>query len=154
MRLYIPATSSLVTHLLSDGAITVERGFAVTPELRQWHRESSGSDDLEELEYIAATMAAEASLALLEEDASAVPRRLVLAVELAAGISPVDDGALGEVLAGVPIRREQVEAALVDGPEAESLIASVLDAAKDGQDADPVDLELMWFAAGELAYLF
>lgn len=141
MRLYIPATSTLVTQLLNDGELMVERGFAVTAELRQWHRDTSSSDDLEEMEYLAATLAADASLDLLDQDAAAVRRRLVLVVELSspAGVSLLE-GELGEVRIQVPIRRDQIEAALVDGA--------------DAQAVDQIDQELMWFAAGELAYIF
>ena len=54
------------------------RGFAVTPALREWY--SSG--DEEELEYVAMTQAARASLRLLHADPGAPARRVVLAAEV------------------------------------------------------------------------
>ncbi len=54
-------------------------GFAVTPALREWY----ASGDLEELEYVAMTQAARASLRMLHVDTKAPRRRVVLAAELA-----------------------------------------------------------------------
>ena len=63
MRVYLPSTLPALARLLADAktAAPPVRGFAVTPALREWY--SSG--DEEELEYVAMTHAARASLRLL-----------------------------------------------------------------------------------------
>ena len=64
MRVYLPATLPALAGLLRTGEIGPAPGapaFAVTPALREWY----ASGDLEELEYVAMTHAARASLRLL-----------------------------------------------------------------------------------------
>jgi hypothetical protein len=66
VRVYVPATISLLRRLVSDGELRPVGGtaFAVTPALR----ESYASGDTEELEYAAMADAARASLRLLSFD--------------------------------------------------------------------------------------
>ncbi len=80
MRVYLPATLPALDDLLRTGAIgpAPVHGFAVTPALREWY----ASGDLEELEYVAMTHAARASLRLLLSDPDAPRRRVVLAADV------------------------------------------------------------------------
>src|SRR6516225_12192392 len=80
MRVYLPATLSTLACLLRAGEIgpAPVHGFAVTPALREWY----ASGDLEELEYVAMTQAARASLRLLAADPGAPRRRVVLAADV------------------------------------------------------------------------
>jgi Family of unknown function (DUF6912) len=66
VRVYVPATISMLRRLVSDGELWPVAGtaFAVTPALR----ESYASGDTEELEYAAMADAARASLRLLSLD--------------------------------------------------------------------------------------
>jgi hypothetical protein len=162
MRVYLPSTISALAKLLADGqtgALPV-RGFAVTPALREWY--SSGDD--EELEYVAMTHAARASLRLLREDPGAPFRRVVLAAEVpegrVAGIAGFDEPALVEVRA--PVALSDVVSGHVDdlgaAPDIRAAVAA-LDAA-DGGDEDArftVDgaegHELLWYATQELGHL-
>ena len=69
MRVYLPTTLTALACLLRAGVIgpAPVHGFAVTPALREWY----ASGDLEELEYVAMTHAARASLRLLADDPQA-----------------------------------------------------------------------------------
>jgi len=80
MRVYLPATLPALARLLRSGEIgpAPVRGFAVTPALREWY----ASGDLEELEYVAMTHAARASLRMLLDEPDAPRRRVVLAAEV------------------------------------------------------------------------
>src|SRR3974390_1931993 len=80
MRVYLPATLPGLADLLRRAEIGPAplRAFAVTPTLR----ESYASGDLEELEYVAMTQAARASLRLLAADPGAPRRRVVLAADV------------------------------------------------------------------------
>src|SRR5260221_9525056 len=98
MRVYLPFTLPTLARLLADKQTAPPvRGYAVTPALREWY--SSG--DEEELEYVALTQAARASLRLLHDDPGAPGRRVVLAAELpeehVAGIRGVGEPALDEI---------------------------------------------------------
>ena len=80
MRVYLPATLTLVRDLLATGVLPAPvEAFAVTPELREWYVD----DDSETLEFAALTEAARASLLLLAADPAAPRRRLVLAADVA-----------------------------------------------------------------------
>jgi len=102
MRVYLPYTLPALARLLAEAQTAAPplRGFAVTPALREWY--SSG--DEEELEYVAMTHAARASLRLLHGDPGAPGRRVVLAAEVpqehVAGVAGFDEPALVEI--GVP----------------------------------------------------
>src|SRR5580693_447351 len=105
MRVYLPFTLPTLARLLAEGQTVLPvRGYAVTPALREWY--SSGDD--EELEYVALTQAARASLRLLLADPAAPGRRVVVAAELPAeqvvGIAGFDEPALVEVKVSVRVR--------------------------------------------------
>src|SRR6266700_2042927 len=80
MRVYLPATLPGLAGLLRKAEIGPAplRAFAVTPALREWY----ASGDLEELEYVAMTHAARASLRLLGDEPQAPRRRVVLAADM------------------------------------------------------------------------
>jgi hypothetical protein len=162
MRVYLPATLPGLADLLRKAEIGPAplRAFAVTPSLREWY----ASGDLEELEYVAMTQAARASLRLLAADPDAPRRRVVLAVD-------VPDEHLGwgadfteptvvEIAKPVPLSR--VVAGHVDDLVAVADIASAaaaLPAADSGDDdarfvVDGAEgHELLWYAIQELPYL-
>jgi hypothetical protein len=136
------------------------RGYAVTPALREWY--SSG--DEEELEYVALTQAARASLRLLLADPQAPGRRVVLAAELpeeqVVGIAGFDEPAL--VLVKVSVRLRDVVSGHIDDTGAVADVRAAVDAlpAADGGDEDArftVDgaegHELLWYATQELQHV-
>jgi len=162
MRVYLPATLPGLAGLLRKTEIGPAplRAFAVTPSLREWY----ATGDLEELEYVAMTHAARASLRLLVADPHAPRRRVVLAADIpeeqvgtSAGFS---EPTLVEVLAPVPVAR--VVSGHVDDLLAVSDIEKAVAAlpAADSGDEDArfvVDSaeghELLWYASQELPYL-
>ena len=80
MRVYLPATTSVLRTLLDDGRLAgPHTAFAVTPQLREFFAVSDAEADTEELEYAALLTAARASLRLLDIDPLAPRRRVVLA---------------------------------------------------------------------------
>lgn len=159
MRVYLPFTLSVLAGLLDEpaaGAAPVH-GYAVTPALREWY--SSG--DEEELEYVAMTQAARASLRLLHADPEAPPRRVVLAAEVpddqVTGSGGFDDPALVRI--SVPVGLADVASGHIDDPRAEADVRAAVAAlaAADGGDEDArftVDgaegHELLWYATQEL----
>jgi hypothetical protein len=162
MRVYLAFTMPTLAKLLVDGETSVPpvRGYAVTPTLREWY--SSG--DEEELEYVAMTQAARASLRLLHADPSAPARRVVLAAEVpdehVAGVAGFDEPALVEVRVAVGLA--DVVSGHVDDPRATPDIRAAIAAlpASDHGDEDArfaVDgaegHELLWYATQELADL-
>lgn len=160
MRVYVPATISMLHRLVADGELTAVAGtaFAVTPALR----ESYASGNTEELEYAAMADAARASLRLLATDGdSEAMRRVVVCADIdGVRLRPdLDDGAV--TLPG-PIAGSAVAAVYVDLPEAADAVraaADVVDAADLGDpdaeftlgDAD--DHELAWYAPQEVPFL-
>ena len=162
MRVFLPLTLPALAQALQAGQVGPGPvpGFAVTPSLR----EAYASGDEEELEYVAMTEAARASLRMLAQDSAAPPRRVVLAAEIPAEqVKPdVRDKQPARVLIGnaVPIKR--VASAHVDDLEAGTDVRAAADAlpAADAGDEDAsfaVDgaegHELGWYATQELPYL-
>ena len=162
MRVYLPATLPGLADLLRNAEIGPAplRAFAVTPTLR----ESYASGDLEELEYVAMTQAARASLRLLAADPGAPRRRVVLAADVPdenvghnGGFS---EPTVVEVIKPVPLAR--VVAGHVDDlvamPDIAQAVAA-LPAADTGDDdarfvVDGAEgHELLWFATQELPHL-
>jgi hypothetical protein len=132
-------------------------GFAVTPMLR----EAYASGDEEELEYVAMTEAARASLRLLAEDPAAAPRRVVLAAELPAEQVKLDarDDEPARVLVTTAVPLACLASAHVDDAEAAADVRAAAHAlpAADAGDEDAkfaVDgaegHELGWYATQEL----
>ena len=159
MRVYLPFTMPALAKLLAAAETSAPplRGFAVTPALREWY--SSG--DEEELEYVAMTLAARASLRLLHSDPSAPHRRVVLAAEVpdehVAGIAGFDEPALVEIRVAV-VLGDVVSGHIDDVSAAQDIGAAVaaLPAADDGDDDARFAVdgaeghELLWFATQEL----
>ena len=163
MRVYVPSTLRGLRRLLDAGALddVPLPGYAVTPALREWYADG----DEEELEYAALTLAARASVRLLDRelvlDESAAARRVVVVVETdRVEPAPDVDRAAVRVLDPVPLRR--VQAVHVDDPAAEadvraaaeSVVAADMgndDAAFAVEQAD--GHELQWYATQEIGPL-
>lgn len=163
MRVYVPATLSMLRTLVKSGELAAVSGtaFALTPALR----ESYAAGDAEELEYAAMADAARASLRLLATELDSTPdthpRRAVIAADLEdITFRPDLDAAVVRLAGPVPMSR--IAAVHVDTEEAEPAVraaAAVMDAADLGDpDAeftlgDAEDHELAWYAAQELPFL-
>ncbi len=159
MRVYLPSTLPALAAALRTGQIGPApiAGFAVTPALREWY----ASGDIEELEYVALTEAARASLRLLAADPAAPPRRVVLAANVPddriGASGGFDDPAAVEISVAVPLA--MVASGHVDDlTAAGDILAAVaaLPAADSGDDdaGFTVDSaeghELLWYATQEL----
>jgi hypothetical protein len=162
MRVYLPATVSMLADVLRDAEVgpAPVRAFAVTPALREWY----ASGDLEELEYVAMTHAARASLRLLLADPDAPRRRIVLAADVpdeqVDAKGGFDEPTLVQVSGPVPLAR--VASGHVDALVAAADIgaAAAALAAADAGDDDAKFLvdsaeghELLWYATQELRYV-
>jgi len=165
MRVYIPATLSMLQQLVADGSIQPLSGtaFAVTPTLR----ESYAEGDDEELAEVALGEAALASLRLLAAEAGDQPRddglplrRAVLVADADAKPRPDLDDAVVRLSGRVGL--DQVVAAYVDTSAAEpavkAAIAVVDEADLGDEDAeltvgDAQDHDLAWYASQELPFL-
>ncbi|CAJ1501717.1 hypothetical protein MU0083_002752 [[Mycobacterium] kokjensenii] len=165
MRVYIPATLSMLAQLVADGSLQPVSGtaFAVTPALRESY--AHGDDD--ELAEVALGEAALASLRLLggaEPDPSgpgAPTRRAVLVAEVADAVARPDLDTAVVRLAG-PVAFTDVIAAYVDNAAAEPAVLAalaVIDAADLGDEdaeltvGDAQDHDLAWYATQELPFL-
>ena len=160
MRVYLPATTTVLQRLLDQGRlagpITV---FTVTPQLRSFYELS---DDDEELEYAALIAAARASLRLIDNDPSAARRRVVLAADVPEeSVTPIqDEGAdAGAARTTADVTLRDVASAHIDGAEAEDDVRAavnvVLEADLGSADAQfRVDQaeghELAWYATQEI----
>ena len=161
MRVYLPATTRTLRDLVDSGELGPAplTGFAVTPELRAWYRDS----DDEELEYAALLDAARGSLRLLDQDREALPRRVVVAADVPDGeveLRPDLDRAVVRVSGTVPMTL--VAAVHVDGEDAEKAVAAavavVLEADLGSADAkfevdEAEGHELLWYATQEVGPL-
>lgn len=159
MRVYLPATSTLLRTLLDVGECGAPplTAFAVTPGMREWYVD----DEIEELEYAAMSEAARASLRLIDADPAAAPRRVVVALDSDA-VTVRDDLDRGVVHLEAPVTRAQVAAVHADDADAEETVRAAAAAivAADLGDTGAEDLvddadgfELSWFAAQEIAEL-
>ncbi|MGY1632367.1 DUF6912 family protein [Geodermatophilus sp. SYSU D01186] len=163
MRVYLPATTSVLRTLVDDGRLAgPHTAFAVTPRLREFYAVSDAGADVEELEYAALLGAARASLRLLDIDPAAVRRRVVLAADVPdAAVTEMEDpdtepGAV-RVTADVALR--DVASAHIDGADAEDDVRAavnvVLEADLGSEDAQFVvdqaeGHELAWYASQEI----
>jgi hypothetical protein len=158
VRIYVPATVPLLRQWLADGRAPAGLAWAVTPGLREWYREG----DEEEMEYVAQLAAGRASLSLLADDSAAPRLRVVIAADAPdADVAPTR-GPRGEIAVGAPLPVERWASALVDGADAEPVIAAAvaaLPAAAAGDDDaafaldDAAAAELGWYAVQELEIL-
>jgi hypothetical protein len=161
MRVYLPATSTMLAELLESGVVGSAplTGFAVTPGLREWYLD----DDAEALEYAATMEAARGSLRLLDSDPSAARRRIVIAADVSDGIVTVrDDMDRGVVQVGESVPLAAIASVHADDADAESTVAeaaeSIIAADLGSEPAqelvdDAEGYELAWYANQELAAL-
>ena len=159
MRIYLPATTTLLHELLEAGAIGPAplTAFAVTPGLREWYLD----DDAEELEYAAMVEAARGALRLLDADPKAARRRIVVAADMADSLVAVrDDLDRGVVTVAQAVPLSAIASIHVDDAEAETTVASAAAAVIAADLGDPgsqekVDdaegYELSWYATQEIA---
>ncbi|CAN5203685.1 hypothetical protein BH24ACT10_BH24ACT10_03610 [soil metagenome] len=163
MRVYLPSTLSGLRALLDAGELGPPPlpGYAVTSALREWYAEG----DDEELEYTAMTLAARASVRLLDRalllDPGLAARRVVVVAEVsAAEPAPDVDRAAVRVQEPVPLRL--VQAVHVDGADAEADVRAAAEALVEADlgSADAAFVveqaeghELQWFATQEIGPL-
>lgn len=161
MRVYLPSTLPALRRLLDTGELGDPPlpAYAVTGALREWYAEG----DDEELEYAALTLAAAASVRLLDADPDAVRRRVVVAADVddsAVEMVPKVDRAAVRVTVAVPLRL--VQAVHVDDPSAipDVTVAadSVVEADLGSEDAafrveQAEGHELQWYATQEIGPL-
>lgn len=162
MRVYLPATLPALAELLHRAEIGPPplRGFAVTPALR----ESYASGDLEELEYVAMTHAARASLRLLGADEQAPRRRVVLAADVPTEHVGYNGGFSNptRVQVTAPIPLPWIVSGHIDDLVAVTDVTkavAALAAAESGDDDARFAVdgaeghELLWYATQELPYV-
>jgi hypothetical protein len=160
MRVFLPSTLPALAQALREGHLGPQTGFAVTPALR----EAYASGDTEDLEYVALTEAARASLRLLAADPAAPPRRVVLAADISPEHVKPDPqtGEPARVAIKDLVQLKNLASAHVDAPEARSDVkaaAEALDAADAGDEDARFTVdgaeghELGWYATQELSYL-
>jgi hypothetical protein len=163
VRIYLPATTTVLRTLVDDGALPgPHTAFAVTPQLREFYELSDADADTEELEYAAMTGAARSSLRLIDIDPTAARRRVVLAADVPDGaVSPLDDPDTdrGAVRVTAEVRLQDVASAHIDDAEAEEDVRAavnvVLEADLGSEDAQFVvdqaeGHELGWYARQEI----
>ncbi|GAT12296.1 hypothetical protein H7I77_08980 [Mycolicibacterium novocastrense] len=161
MRVYIPATLTMLQQLVAERLLHARSGtaFALTPALR----ESYAEGDDEELAEVARREAALASLRLLAGDGvgELPPRRVVVEAEVD-GVTPRPDLDDAVVRLAGPVAFEDVIAAYVDNADAESAVLAAIEAVDEAdlgdEDADFVvgdaqDHDLAWYAPQELPFL-
>ncbi|RVX47512.1 hypothetical protein EDD27_10448 [Nonomuraea polychroma] len=163
MRVYLPCTLPALAKAVDAGELGPAplTGYAVTPALTEWY----ASGDTEELEYVALTEAARASLRMLTADradgVAAAPRRVVVAAEVPdhAVSAGVDLEERARVRLSEPVPLAKVASVHIDDLDATSDIEAAIVAlpAADGGDDDArftVDgaeaHELMWYATQEI----
>ncbi|SHF83687.1 hypothetical protein SAMN05443575_1031 [Jatrophihabitans endophyticus] len=164
MRVYLPATTTMLQELVDTGAIGTDAtpltAFAVTPALREWYVDD---DEEEELEYAALSEAARGSLRLVDADDTAARRRVVVAVDAPdAGVEIRDDLDRGVVQLADPVVTAAVASVHVDDDDAEPTVTAAAEAiiAADLGDAgsqervdDAEGFELSWYANQEIPAL-
>ena len=160
MRVYIPATLSMLQRLVADGTMQPLSGtaFAVTPALREAYAEG----DDEELAEVAISEAALASLRLLAAEPQGdlpLRRAVVVADAEATPRADLDDAV---VRISGPVSTDQVVAVYVDNAAAEPAVAEAIEVIDDAdlgdEDAeltvgDAQDHDLAWYATQELPFL-
>ncbi|MFF4411241.1 DUF6912 family protein [Streptosporangium sp. NPDC001559] len=163
MRVYLPCTLPALARVATVGELGPAplTGYAVTPALVEWY----ASGDTEELEYVALTEAARASLRMIAEDRAdgvkAPARRVVIAAEVPDGEvnggADLEERARVRLSTAVPLSR--IAAVHVDEEAATSDVeaaVSALPAADLGDDdarftVDGAEAnELLWYATQEI----
>ncbi len=163
MRVYVPTTVAGLQKLLVDEQVQPLSGtaFALTPALR----EAYVAGDDEELEYVAMTEAARASLRLLAAELASDPdapaRRAVVAADVDdVTLRPDLDAAVVRVAGPIPMRRlAAVHLDLAEAVDAVRAAAAVVDAADLGDEdaeltlGDAEDHDLAWYGLQELPFV-
>ncbi|GAA0404261.1 hypothetical protein GCM10009530_65420 [Microbispora corallina] len=166
MRVYLPCTLPGLARVVASGELGPAplTGYAVTPALIEWYV----SGDTEELEYVALTEAARASLRMLAADRAdgvkAAARRVVIAAEVPDGTVKVgtdlEERARVRVQEAVPLAL--LASVHVDDEDAVDDVEAAIEAlpAADEGDDDAQftvdgaeDHELMWYATQEISDL-
>ena len=163
VRIYLPGTLPGLRFLLDTGSLGEPPlpGFAVTGALRDWYAEG----DDEELEYAAMTLAARASVRLLDRalllDPTVPARRVVIVAEVSdVEPAPDVDRAAVRVLQAVPMRL--IQAVHVDDSSAQDDVRAaaeqLVEADLGSEDATFVveqadGHELQWYATQEIGPL-
>ena len=166
MRVYLPATTTVLRRLVDEGQLAgPHTAFAVTPQLRRFYAVSDADADTEELEYAALLAAARASLRLLDVDPTAARRRAVVAADVPDdSVTPMEDPHVepGAVRVTADIRMRDVASAHLDEAGAEDDVraatAVVLEADLGSEDSQFVvdqaeGHELAWYATQEIGTL-
>jgi len=181
VRVYIPATLTMLQQLVADGSMHARSGtaFAVTPKLRESYFEG----DEDELGEVALREAALASLRLLAAEGSPTGaggppacggersdlgsgtelplRRAVLVAEVD-GVTARPDLDDAVVRLAGPVAMADVVAAYLDNAAAEPAVSDaieVIDSADLGDEdaeftvGDAQDHDLAWYASQELPFL-
>jgi hypothetical protein len=163
MRVYLPCTLPALARVVTVGELGPAplTGYAVTPALIEWY----ASGDTEELEYVALTEAARASLRMLAADRAdgldVAARRVVIAVDVpddAVSMSAdLEERARVRLAAAVPL--VEIAAAHVDDLSAvedvEAAVAALPAADRGDDDArfvvDGAEAnDLLWYATQEI----
>lgn len=155
MRVFLPTTATQLSDWAQAGVLTgIRSAHAVTPALA----DLLPAADSEELEYMAAGEAGEASLRLIAESGESVARRVVLAADLEVMVA--DRAAQPQSLVRVPdaVPVSSIVSLHVDDDDAEPAVAEAVRALVDGVDGDELaalldaaaEYELMWFDLSEL----
>jgi hypothetical protein len=158
MRVYLPATSTVLAALAGSGVLGPAplTAFAVTPGLREYYLD----DDLEALEYAASAEAARAALRLISADPTAAKRRFVISADVPDhSVAVHDDLDLGVVRIAVEIPLAWCASVHADDADAEATVAVAadqIDAADLGDQSaeeavdDAEGFELSWYATQEI----
>lgn len=163
MRIFVPSTVAGLRTLLADGRVQPLSGtaFALTPRLR----ESYTAGDEEELEYVAMSEAARASLRLLAGelagDPTAPARRAVVSADVEdVTLRPDLDDAVVRVAGPIPLARlAAVHLDLTEAEDAVRAAVAAVDAADLGDEdaeltvGDAEDHELAWYGVQELPFV-
>jgi hypothetical protein len=160
VRVYVPATLSVLASLHKSAEIAPTVAHAVTPALREWYAEG----DDEELEFAAFTRAAQEALRLLGKDPEVGRRRAVISADVPATSVSALSQDLGtshvKLTEAVPL--SAVAAVHIDSAEAESDVAAAAQAAEAAAAGDSdaqftvdsaEDHDLLWYAPEELSDL-
>ena len=163
MRVYLPSTLPALRELLDTGELGPAPlpAYAVTGALREWY--ADGDD--EELEYAALTLAARASVRLLDRalllDPTTPPRRVVVVAEVDSA-EPVPDVDRAAVRVLTPVSLRLVQSVHVDDPAAaddvraaaESLVEADLGSEEAAFVVEQAEgHELQWYATQEIGPL-
>jgi hypothetical protein len=160
-RVYLPTTLGGLAGAQAEGVFRPPlAAHAVTAAVREWYTEG----DLEELEYVAFTEAAEASLRMLALAPQVSKRRVVIAVDVPDdAVSTIQDPRFRSavaVSARVPVGA--VVSVHVDEDDAAAVVVqaiAALPAADDGDDDARFTLdeaeatELLWYDVSEIGDL-